>query len=187
MVHCSNMPLDGAGRSGGTGLEPPLACTCSRAWREMCSAQRGCCCGYHSLEPAPCCLIGSAVWLTAARSSVVESTGSGGGAWLYVLIIIQVVWTHAGVPVMRPAVKLGKSDWSRGLSTHSRFERLSDISRKFHRSLIMSTANQIFFGDRSDVPDLLKSLADYPFSFPAFDDTGKLYFFWCFFKQNRLV
>lgn len=35
----------------------------------------------------------------------------------------------------------------------------------------MSTANQIMFGDRSDVPDLLKSLADYPFSFPAFDDT----------------
>lgn len=37
----------------------------------------------------------------------------------------------------------------------------------------MSTANQIFFGDKSDVPDLLKSLADYPFSFPVFDDTGK--------------
>ncbi|KAM8724170.1 TEF transcription factor, PAR bZIP family member b isoform 2-T2 [Acanthopagrus schlegelii] len=35
----------------------------------------------------------------------------------------------------------------------------------------MSTANQIFFGDKSDVPDLLKSLADYPFSFPVFDDT----------------
>ncbi|XP_017272252.1 TEF transcription factor, PAR bZIP family member b isoform X2 [Kryptolebias marmoratus] len=32
----------------------------------------------------------------------------------------------------------------------------------------MSTANQIFFGERSDVPDLLKALADY--SFPAFDD-----------------
>ena len=36
----------------------------------------------------------------------------------------------------------------------------------------MST-NQVFLGDRGDVPDLLKSLADYPFSFPAFDDTGK--------------
>ncbi|XP_044186777.1 TEF transcription factor, PAR bZIP family member b isoform X2 [Thunnus albacares] len=35
----------------------------------------------------------------------------------------------------------------------------------------MTTTNQIFFGDRSDVPDLLKSLADYPVSFPAFDDT----------------
>ncbi|XP_031176788.1 TEF transcription factor, PAR bZIP family member b isoform X2 [Sander lucioperca] len=35
----------------------------------------------------------------------------------------------------------------------------------------MSTANQIIFGDRSDVPDLLKSLADCPFSFPPFDDT----------------
>ncbi|KAM4531774.1 TEF transcription factor, PAR bZIP family member b isoform 2-T2 [Odontesthes bonariensis] len=35
----------------------------------------------------------------------------------------------------------------------------------------MSTANQIIFGDRSDVPDLLKALADYPFSFPAFDET----------------
>lgn len=37
----------------------------------------------------------------------------------------------------------------------------------------MSTTNQIFFEDKSDVPDLLKSLADYPFSFPVFDDTGK--------------
>ncbi|XP_030590946.1 thyrotroph embryonic factor-like isoform X2 [Archocentrus centrarchus] len=35
----------------------------------------------------------------------------------------------------------------------------------------MSTVNQIVFGDRSDVPDLLKYLADYPFSFPAFDDS----------------
>ncbi|XP_067427167.1 TEF transcription factor, PAR bZIP family member b isoform X2 [Thunnus thynnus] len=35
----------------------------------------------------------------------------------------------------------------------------------------MTTTNQMFFGDRSDVPDLLKSLADYPVSFPAFDDT----------------
>ncbi|XP_028267414.1 TEF transcription factor, PAR bZIP family member b isoform X2 [Parambassis ranga] len=34
----------------------------------------------------------------------------------------------------------------------------------------MTTANQSLFGERSDVPDLLKSLADYPFSFPAFDD-----------------
>ncbi|XP_070779458.1 TEF transcription factor, PAR bZIP family member b [Enoplosus armatus] len=34
----------------------------------------------------------------------------------------------------------------------------------------MSTANHLVFGDKSDVPDLLKSLADYPFSFPAFDD-----------------
>ncbi|XP_044038483.1 TEF transcription factor, PAR bZIP family member b isoform X2 [Siniperca chuatsi] len=35
----------------------------------------------------------------------------------------------------------------------------------------MSTANQIVFGDRSDVPDLLKALADYSFSFPASDGT----------------
>ncbi|KAM9843130.1 TEF transcription factor, PAR bZIP family member b [Aulostomus maculatus] len=35
----------------------------------------------------------------------------------------------------------------------------------------MSTANQLFFGDRSEVPDLIKALTDYPFSFPAFDDT----------------
>ncbi|XP_078140688.1 TEF transcription factor, PAR bZIP family member b isoform X2 [Centroberyx gerrardi] len=34
----------------------------------------------------------------------------------------------------------------------------------------MSTASEIFLGDRSDVPDLFKSLVDYPFSFPAFDD-----------------
>ncbi|XP_070703522.1 TEF transcription factor, PAR bZIP family member b isoform X2 [Pempheris klunzingeri] len=35
----------------------------------------------------------------------------------------------------------------------------------------MSKVNQILFEDRSDVPDLLRSLADFPFSFPAFDDT----------------
>lgn len=34
----------------------------------------------------------------------------------------------------------------------------------------MSTANQMLFGDRSDVPDLLRSLAEYPFSFPSFED-----------------
>ncbi|XP_019726562.1 TEF transcription factor, PAR bZIP family member b isoform X2 [Hippocampus comes] len=33
----------------------------------------------------------------------------------------------------------------------------------------MSTFNHIF-GDRGEVPDLIRSLADYPFSFPAFDD-----------------
>nr|XP_020443504.1 thyrotroph embryonic factor isoform X2 [Monopterus albus] len=35
----------------------------------------------------------------------------------------------------------------------------------------MSTGNHIFSGERSDVPDLLKSLTDYPFTFPVFDDT----------------
>lgn len=35
----------------------------------------------------------------------------------------------------------------------------------------MSSANQIFFGERGDLPDLLKALADY--SFPAFDDFGE--------------
>ncbi|XP_054615919.1 TEF transcription factor, PAR bZIP family member b isoform X2 [Dunckerocampus dactyliophorus] len=34
----------------------------------------------------------------------------------------------------------------------------------------MSTYNHIF-GDRGEVPDLIRSLADYPFSFPAFDDS----------------
>ncbi|XP_068194058.1 TEF transcription factor, PAR bZIP family member b isoform X2 [Antennarius striatus] len=34
----------------------------------------------------------------------------------------------------------------------------------------MSMANQIIFGERSDIPDLIKYLADYPFSIPAFDD-----------------
>lgn len=37
----------------------------------------------------------------------------------------------------------------------------------------MSAANQILFEDRSEVPDLLRSLAEYPFSFPTFEDTGK--------------
>lgn len=36
------------------------ACTCSRAWRQMCSTEQGCC-GCRSLEPAPYFLIGSAV------------------------------------------------------------------------------------------------------------------------------
>ncbi|XP_071330417.1 TEF transcription factor, PAR bZIP family member b isoform X2 [Trachinotus anak] len=35
----------------------------------------------------------------------------------------------------------------------------------------MSTLNHSFFEERSDVPDLLKSLADYPVPFSAFDDT----------------
>ncbi|XP_013868356.1 TEF transcription factor, PAR bZIP family member b isoform X2 [Austrofundulus limnaeus] len=34
----------------------------------------------------------------------------------------------------------------------------------------MSAENQILFGERSDIPDLLRALADYSFSFPAFDD-----------------
>lgn len=51
----------------------------------------------------------------------------------------------------------------------------------------MTTANQMLFGDRSDVPDLLKSLADYPFSFPAFDDTGKKNIFSYYFKQSSLI
>nr|XP_057904825.1 TEF transcription factor, PAR bZIP family member b isoform X2 [Doryrhamphus excisus] len=33
----------------------------------------------------------------------------------------------------------------------------------------MSAYNHVF-GDRGEVPDLIRSLADYPFSFPAFDD-----------------
>lgn len=47
----------------------------------------------------------------------------------------------------------------------------------------MSTANQIF-EDRIDVPDLLKSLADYPFSFPSFEDTGKDIFL-CFQAEDE--
>ncbi|XP_008413780.1 thyrotroph embryonic factor-like isoform X2 [Poecilia reticulata] len=34
----------------------------------------------------------------------------------------------------------------------------------------MSATSEILFGERSEIPDLLKALADYPFSFPAFDD-----------------
>lgn len=44
----------------------------------------------------------------------------------------------------------------------------------FSSSSMMSTNKSS--GDRSDVPDLLKSLADYPFSFPDFEDTGKFFF-----------
>ncbi|XP_072299847.1 TEF transcription factor, PAR bZIP family member b isoform X2 [Eucyclogobius newberryi] len=34
----------------------------------------------------------------------------------------------------------------------------------------MTTGNQIIFGDGNDVPDLLRSMAEYPFSFPSFVD-----------------
>lgn len=55
----------------------------------------------------------------------------------------------------------------------------------FPSSSIMSTNKSL--GDRSDVPDLLKSLADYPFSFPDFEDAGKSFFFsfLFFFKHLR--
>ncbi|KAF3846745.1 hypothetical protein F7725_003823 [Dissostichus mawsoni] len=42
----------------------------------------------------------------------------------------------------------------------------------FHPLLIMSTTSHNFFGDRNEVPDLLKSLAEYPFCFADFVDTG---------------
>lgn len=41
------------------------------------------------------------------------------GAWFPVPFLIQVVWTHAGVPVMWPAAKLFKSDWSQEQTAHS--------------------------------------------------------------------
>ncbi|XP_047212378.1 thyrotroph embryonic factor-like isoform X2 [Girardinichthys multiradiatus] len=34
----------------------------------------------------------------------------------------------------------------------------------------MSATSEILFGERNDIPDLLKALTEYPFSFPAFDD-----------------
>ncbi|XP_029913984.1 TEF transcription factor, PAR bZIP family member b isoform X2 [Myripristis murdjan] len=34
----------------------------------------------------------------------------------------------------------------------------------------MTTASEIFMADKSDIPDLFKSLIDYPFTFPTFDD-----------------
>uniref|UniRef100_A0A3B4AZX4 BZIP domain-containing protein n=1 Tax=Periophthalmus magnuspinnatus TaxID=409849 RepID=A0A3B4AZX4_9GOBI len=37
----------------------------------------------------------------------------------------------------------------------------------------MTAASQILFGDRSDVSDLLRCLAEHPFSFPSFEDNGK--------------
>ncbi|XP_026021414.1 TEF transcription factor, PAR bZIP family member b isoform X1 [Astatotilapia calliptera] len=42
-------------------------------------------------------------------------------------------------------------------------------SGQFHKLSNMTAANQMFFEDRSDVPDLLRYLADCPF--PAFDDS----------------
>lgn len=47
------------------------------------------------------------------------------------------------------------------------------MCRAHPSSSIMSTNKSL--GDRSDVPDLLKSLADYPFPFPDFEDTGKFF------------
>lgn len=48
----------------------------------------------------------------------------------------------------------------------------------------MSATKQSFCEDRSDVPDLLKSLADYPFAFPAFDDNGKNLYTWLLQAEN---
>lgn len=116
------------------------------------------------------------------------------GAGLLLLIIIQVVWTHAEVPVMWPAAKLVRSDWSQQTraNTHSataraflvQLDSTFNFNRRYFDSLFsMSTAN--FFGDRNDVPDLLKSLADYPFSFPTFDDTGKNTYIYIFQAEKQ--
>lgn len=67
------------------------------------------CCGRCRSEPASRFLIGSAMWVTDACSVVMVSACSR-GAGLHVFIIIPVVWTHAGIPVMWPAAKLFKSD-----------------------------------------------------------------------------
>lgn len=116
----------------------------------------------------------------ARTPAAIDSTCSR-GAWLRVPIVIQVVWTHGGVPVMVwPAAKLFKSDWSEELTAHSHSLVWASLSQSLVLTVgcfIMSTTNQIFFEDKSDVPDLLKSLADYPFSLPVFDDTGKSTFF----------
>lgn len=51
----------------------------------------------------------------------------------------------------------------------------------------MSAENQILFGERSDIPDLLKALADYSFSFPAFDDIGEHFLISTFFFTYDLL
>lgn len=69
----------------------------------------------------------------------------------------------------RDVEKLMQSARSRfvGVNKSCVFEQ----SGQFHKLSNMTAANQMFFEDRSDVPDLLRYLADCPF--PAFDDSGK--------------
>lgn len=66
------------------------------------------------------------------------------------------------------------SEWEQFLSFLLDFLFLS--TRAGASQFIMSATSEILFGDRSEIPDLLKALADYPFSFPAFDDIGELFF-----------
>lgn len=153
------------------------------------------CCGRGRKDPPPgLSLAVRGEW--QARGPLVSSPSDSEGL-ACVLIIIQVVWTHAAVPVMWPTAKLLKSDWSRQETLtrrqFARFEvpfqsgfflRSQSIVSRILGSSNMSTANQIL-GDRSDVPDLLRSLADYPFSFPAFEDTGRPV--WLLFKPKETL
>lgn len=127
-VHYSNTSLDGAALGWIRPRASSETRTCSRAWRAMCSAERGCCCGCRSLQPAPCSLTGSSAWLTGACSAAIDCTWSRGRGSVFPTVI-QVVWTHGGVPVMVwPAAKLFKSDWSQELTAQSHWLTCLSVS-----------------------------------------------------------
>lgn len=122
LLHYSIWSWGGAWDSVGLGLESCRACTCCRAWRQMCSAELCCC--YRSAEPALllCHWFRWSDWQAHAELS--SNQDEHQGAWLPRLIAMQAVWTHAGVPVMWVGAKLLKSDWGR-VHTHSRSSRAS--------------------------------------------------------------
>lgn len=142
--------------------------TCSRAWKDVSCCERGCWRFCRWTRP----LLRHWLW----RDVAVE--------WQALGPIALPHCARRGVfPVPHPnpscfdtcrhprdvtCSKLFKSDWKDDQTVNRHGVGL--IS-PFRSSSIMS-ANKTL-GDRSDIPDLLKSLADYPFSFPDFEDAGK--------------
>lgn len=68
-------------------------------------------------------------------------------------------------------------------SGYTQSEQFSRVEQHHLSGNSCSMAKKQIFSDRSDVPDLLKSLADYSFSFLDFGDTGKIF---CF-RANKQV
>lgn len=102
----------------------------------MCAAAVGWCCGYLSLEPA----LALPHWLRNVIDMPLYScqpVSVSLGAWLRQLIITEVVWTHAGVPVMWPAAKLVESDRS---GAESRRSLVYSISPSFLDTWLFSSS-----------------------------------------------
>lgn len=68
-------------------------------------------------------------------------------------------------------------------SGYTQSEQFSRVEQHHLSGNSCSMATNQIFGDRSDVLDLLKSLADYSFAFLDFGDTGKIFSF----RANKQV